>query len=192
MTQLRAFGAFTGPGYGDFTKHAISQPFTQPRAFGTFTGGRYGSFAGKTAGNTAHQDSGGIWKIAFERRQTQERWAFIRRIETERVAAEKKKADAAEEARRQAAALEAEAQTVTLPALFVPARSPETVESIGLQPNKPAVEETPAVTLIAAQLADIEAAQVALAREQQVAVIERDRRNNQRAALLTALLLTQH
>lgn len=187
MTQLRAFGAFTGPGYGDFTKHAAAQPFTQPRAFGTFTGGRYGSFAGKTQGNTAHQDSGGIWKIAFERRQTQERWAFIRRIEAERASAEKKKADAADEARRQASALEAEARTVALPALFVP----DVVESAPL-PSKAVVEETPAVTIIAARLSDIEAAQVALAREQQAEVIARERRNNQRAALLTALLLTQH
>lgn len=51
MTQPRAFGAFTGRGYGSFADRSAAAPehpvvrLTQARAFGAFAGRRYGSFA---------------------------------------------------------------------------------------------------------------------------------------------------
>ncbi len=52
MTQVRAFGAFTGRGYGAFAgKGAEDHPvarIAQGRAFGAFAGTRYGSFEGRS------------------------------------------------------------------------------------------------------------------------------------------------
>lgn len=48
MTQLRAFGAFSGAPYGSFGRRGHAGPLTQARAFGAFTGARYGAFSGRT------------------------------------------------------------------------------------------------------------------------------------------------
>lgn len=50
-TQLRAFGAFSGPEYGDFGRGGRDvPPLTTGRAFGSFSGQRYGGFDGKRSG----------------------------------------------------------------------------------------------------------------------------------------------